>query len=185
MAPLSVPPSSCKAKSMIMVVPPAAADSVPVAQSSAVTVPPKGMSMWVWASMKPGITSLPEASTVSAPFAGRSVPTATIFPSSTSTSARKLPSAVTTVPPVKSSLLKAFTPFRYREAARGRAELDRSNYGESCAIQLWPGGARSHHAPDRVLSQGSARVLQFGNRLSVVVASLSLKRHYKQSKDLL
>ena len=45
---------------MIMVVPPAAAASVPVAQSSAVTVPPNGMSMWVWASIKPGMTSLPD-----------------------------------------------------------------------------------------------------------------------------
>src|SRR3712207_8162507 len=34
MAPFSVPPSSWRAKSMIMVVPPAAADSVPVAQRS-------------------------------------------------------------------------------------------------------------------------------------------------------
>src|SRR5918997_236487 len=120
MAPPSVPPSSCRAKSMIMVVPPAAADSVPVAQSSAVTVPPKGMSMWVWASMKPGMTNLPEASTVSAPSAGRSMPTATIFSSSTSTSARKLPSAVTTVPPVKGSLLKALSPFRSRERRHDR-----------------------------------------------------------------
>jgi hypothetical protein len=30
-----------------------------------------------------------------------------------------------------------------------------------------------------------ARVLLFGNRLSVVVASLSLRRQYKQRKDLL
>ena len=73
---------------MIMVVPPAAAASVPVAQSSAVTVPPNGMSIWVCASMKPGMTSLPEASTVSAPSASMLVPTATIFSSSTSTSAR-------------------------------------------------------------------------------------------------
>src|SRR5215210_2415922 len=50
------------------------------------------------------MTSLPEASTISAPSPERSVPTATIFSSSASTSAAKLPSAVTTVPPVKSSL---------------------------------------------------------------------------------
>jgi len=36
------------------VVPPMAAARVPVRKSSAETVPPKGISMWVWASMPPG-----------------------------------------------------------------------------------------------------------------------------------
>ena len=116
---------------MIMVVPPAAADSVPVAQSSAVTVPPKGMSMWVWASMKPGMTSLPEASTVSASLTGRSVPTATIFSSSTRTSARKLPSAVTTVPPVKSNLLTAHSFPVSGSSTRGPATDTMQNCGRS------------------------------------------------------
>ena len=52
---------------MSVVVPPWAAAIVPVSKSSAEVVPPKGMSRWVWTSMPPGITSLPEASiTVSA-----------------------------------------------------------------------------------------------------------------------
>ena len=52
---------------MSVVVPPWAAASVPVSKSSAEVVPPNGMSRWVWTSMPPGITSLPEASsTVSA-----------------------------------------------------------------------------------------------------------------------
>ena len=52
----SVPSTSCSEKSTSMVVPPASAAAVPVSQSSAVTVPPKGMSMCVWPSMKPGMT---------------------------------------------------------------------------------------------------------------------------------
>lgn len=95
----------------MVVVPPAAAAAVPVAQSSVVTVPPKGIAMWVWASMKPGMTSLPEACTISAPSDGRSVPTAAIFSSSTRTSASKLPSAVTILPPVKSILLIRLLPY--------------------------------------------------------------------------
>jgi hypothetical protein len=43
-------------KSMIVVVPPAAAALVPVKKSSEATVPMKGSSMWVCGSMPPGIT---------------------------------------------------------------------------------------------------------------------------------
>ncbi len=39
------------AKSMMVVVPPQAAARVPVSKSSAANVPPKGISMWVWASI--------------------------------------------------------------------------------------------------------------------------------------
>ena len=48
---------------MRVVVPPWAAAMVPVSKSSAEVVPPNGMSRWVWTSMPPGMTSLPEAST--------------------------------------------------------------------------------------------------------------------------
>ena len=52
---------------MSVVVPPWAAAIVPLSKSSAEVVPPNGMSRWVWTSIPPGITSLPEASiTVSA-----------------------------------------------------------------------------------------------------------------------
>jgi hypothetical protein len=40
-------------------VPPHAAAVVPVANVSAENVPPKGISMWVWASMPPGEHVLP------------------------------------------------------------------------------------------------------------------------------
>ena len=43
-------------KSMIEVVPPAAAAAVPVRKSSDATVPMKGSCMWVCGSMPPGIT---------------------------------------------------------------------------------------------------------------------------------
>ena len=55
------------AKSTMHVVPPKAAARVPVSKLSEVTVPPNGISMWVWGSMPPGMTSRPVASiTVSA-----------------------------------------------------------------------------------------------------------------------
>ena len=47
-------PLVCNAKSTIVVVPPIAAAAVPLAKSSAVTVPPNGMSRCVCGSMKPG-----------------------------------------------------------------------------------------------------------------------------------
>ena len=96
---MSVPSTFWSEKSTIVVVPPASAAALPVSQSSAVIVPPNGMSRCVWPSMKPGITRAPETSTTSAPSRGRSSPTAAIVSPSTATSARNEPSAVTTVPP--------------------------------------------------------------------------------------
>src|SRR6266568_2091018 len=61
----SEPPFCWMAKSMSVVVPPWAAAMVPVSKSSDETVPPKGMSRWVWASMPPGKTYFPVASMVS------------------------------------------------------------------------------------------------------------------------
>ena len=50
------------AKSISVVVPPKAAAIVPDSKSSALVVPPKGISRCVWTSMPPGITSRPVAS---------------------------------------------------------------------------------------------------------------------------
>ena len=48
-----------------MVLPPKAAERVPEAKSSAMTMPgPDGWAMWTWLSMPPGSTSLPRASTI-------------------------------------------------------------------------------------------------------------------------
>ena len=49
---------------MSVVVPPKAAARVPVSKSSALVVPPKGMSRCVWTSMPPGRTYLPAASMI-------------------------------------------------------------------------------------------------------------------------
>ena len=52
-----------------VVLPPKAAESVPEAKSSAMTMPsPLGWAMWTWLSMPPGSTRWPVASIVS--FAG-------------------------------------------------------------------------------------------------------------------
>src|SRR5690606_5094348 len=93
---------------MMVVVPPQAAALVPVSKVSAENVPPKGISMWVWASMPPGMTYLPVASnTASKTSSGRwSVPdvkkpgaaTAAIVSPSTSTSAGVAPVELRTVP---------------------------------------------------------------------------------------
>src|SRR5215218_10200246 len=99
-------PVRCTAKSMIVVVPPHAAARVPVSNVSLAAVPPKGSSMWVWASMPPGITYLPAASITVSTLRSRSKPsrvepgssTATIVSPSTSTSAAPRPVALTTVP---------------------------------------------------------------------------------------
>jgi hypothetical protein len=104
-------PSPWMQKSTIIVVPPASAAAVPVSQSSAVIVPPNGMSMWVWPSMKPGMSSLPATSTRSPP-SGSVPPTWAIFPSRMAMSAWKEPSAVTTVPPVRSMALMPRSPPR-------------------------------------------------------------------------
>ena len=75
------------AKSTMQVVPPYAAARVPVSKVSEVTVPPKGISMWVWGSIPPGTTSRPEASiTVSASIT-RSRPIRVTVSSSMKTSA--------------------------------------------------------------------------------------------------
>ena len=50
------------AKSMWQVVPPNAQEVCPDWKSSAVTVPPNGMSKWVCGSMHPGRTYFPDAS---------------------------------------------------------------------------------------------------------------------------
>ena len=54
------PPRSCRAKPITVVVPPTAAEAVPLAKLSAFTVgPARGSSMWTWLSMPPGSTSRP------------------------------------------------------------------------------------------------------------------------------
>ena len=95
----------------------------PVSQSSAVTVPPNGMSMCVWPSMKPGITRAPETSTTSAPSRGRSMPIGLDRLAVTATSARKEPSAVTTVPPASTRSLIDVLPL---ELAKGLNHRDGS-----------------------------------------------------------
>ena len=57
---------------MIEVVPPQAAAVVPVSKVSLALVPPKGSSMWVWASMPPGMTYFPAASITVSTLAARS-----------------------------------------------------------------------------------------------------------------
>ena len=59
---MAEPPLVWTAKSMIVVVPPQAAARVPVSKLSEAKVPPNGSSMWVWTSIPPGRTYLPEAS---------------------------------------------------------------------------------------------------------------------------
>ena len=49
-------------KSISVVVPPNAAETVPEVKSSQVTVPPKNISMWVCGSIAPGMTYFPVAS---------------------------------------------------------------------------------------------------------------------------
>ena len=82
-----------------MVLPPNAAERVPEAKSSAMTMPgPDGWAMWTWLSMPPGSTSLPRASTMS--FASpRLSPSAAIRPPLMPTSQWKVSDAVATVPP--------------------------------------------------------------------------------------
>src|SRR5215510_6152779 len=109
-------PLACTAKSMIVVVPPHAAAVVPVANVSTEKVPPNGISMCVCASIPPGITYLPAASTTSSalacrPSAAGRASTAAIFSPSMSTSASSVPSAVTTVPPLI-RMLMALPPAR-------------------------------------------------------------------------
>src|SRR5215470_519978 len=87
------------AKSISVVVPPNSAARVPVSKSSALVVPPKGISRCVCTSMPPGITSFPAASIKSDAFsAGRLLPIAETFPSEIATSATNVSVAVTTDP---------------------------------------------------------------------------------------
>lgn len=110
---------------MIVVVPPWAAARVPVSNVSEASVPPKGISMWVWASMPPGTTYLPVASMTWSTDRVRSVPrsvlpgvrTATILSPSTRTSAAPRPVALTTVPPL---IRVVFMPAPSGSAAQGR-----------------------------------------------------------------
>jgi hypothetical protein len=55
-------PRDWMAKSIWHVVPPKAHEVCPDSKSSAVMVPPNGMSKWVCGSMQPGSTYLPSAS---------------------------------------------------------------------------------------------------------------------------
>jgi len=81
-------PGICRAKSMIVVVPPWAAERVPEAKLSAVTEGPKVFSMCVWQSTPPGNTSMPAASiTRVSLLAGSWRPMATICSPSTRMSA--------------------------------------------------------------------------------------------------
>src|SRR5439155_11725302 len=102
---------------MIVVVPPYAAARVPVSNVSLAAVPPNGSSMWVCASIPPGITYLPPASiTSSTAIVGLNAGsrTATIFSPSTSTSATRVPVGPTTVPPLTSKDM-ARSPLRFRQ----------------------------------------------------------------------
>ena len=106
----SEPPRGCTAKSMMVVVPPKAAARVPVSKVSLAKVPPNGSSMWVCTSIPPGMTHLPDASTVRSAVASRSVPIMAIVSPSTSTSARVVASALTMVPPLISVRMAFLRP---------------------------------------------------------------------------
>ena len=86
-------------KSTTMVVPPRRAARLPVAKSSAVTVPATSRSKWVWPSIKPGKRSFPVQSTTVSAAASRPAPTAAMVSPSRSTSAMAVPWPETTVPP--------------------------------------------------------------------------------------
>ena len=81
------------------------AAAVPVWKLSAVTVPDTGISIWVWASMKPGKTRQPEASTTRSP--GSSGAMRLIFSPSMSMSAICSPPEETRVPPFITVLISA------------------------------------------------------------------------------
>ncbi len=84
---------------MSVVVPPKAAAIVPVWKSSALVVPPKGMSRWVWTSMPPGRRRRLVASMVAVAFSGwRLAAMAEILPSEMPTSAFVVSVAVMMVP---------------------------------------------------------------------------------------
>ncbi len=103
---------------MMVVVPPATPAAVPVKKSSELTVPMKGISMWVCASMPPGKTYWPDASTTSVPAGtSRSLPMALMTPPSQKRSAVYASLAVTTFPFLMMRAMRA----SYRAWARGWA----------------------------------------------------------------
>src|SRR2546428_443468 len=85
---------------MIDVVPPQAAATVPLSKSSAVVVPPNGMSRGVCTSMPPGNTSRPAAEMTSAPSVGRATPRAASRSPLMPTSAVTVSAAPTSGPPL-------------------------------------------------------------------------------------
>ncbi len=75
----NVSPGVWMQKSISVVVPPKAAETVPEVKSSHVVVPPKNISRWVWGSIAPGITYFPPASiTLSADMSSDSPRSATV-----------------------------------------------------------------------------------------------------------
>ena len=82
---------------MTLVVPPASAEVLPVTKVSS-SVPPssRNCSIWQCVSTPPGITSIPSASSVRAPFSPS--PIAWIRPSAIPISERNISTGVTTVP---------------------------------------------------------------------------------------
>ena len=80
-------PGDCMQKSISVVLPPKAADTVPEVKSSQVTVPPKGMSMCVCGSMAPGMTYRSRASMTRSARASSELPICVTTPLSTNTSA--------------------------------------------------------------------------------------------------
>src|SRR5918997_565792 len=143
---------------MIVVVPPHAAARVPVSKVSEAAVPPKGSSMWVWASMPPGMTYLPVASTTASTLSSRSTPsrldrgvrTAAMVSPSTKTSATAIPVALITVPPLMRVVLTATPSSRLRDQGVG--------VGAAVAIEL-PGVA---DLPDHVQVQVADHDLLLG-----------------------
>ena len=131
-------------KSTIDVVPPQAAARVPVSNVSEANVPPNGISMWVCASMPPGITYFPVASITVSTLLSRSKPsrvdpgtsTAAMVSPSMSTSALAVPVELTMVP----FLIRVFM------AAPLRLRNRRVGVGPAIAVEL-PVVA---HLPDHV-----------------------------------
>ena len=90
---------------MCIVVPPNAAEVVPEVKSSQVTVPPNGISMWVWGSIAPGITYLPPASITRSASPSSEAPIAAMVSPSIRMSPTKSSTAVMMWPPLISTLM--------------------------------------------------------------------------------
>ena len=97
----------------------AAAAAVPDSKSSAVRVPPRSRSRWVWTSTPPGSTWRPRASISRAP-GGSSRPMLAMRPLSTPRSATKASVAVATRPP-RITRSSAMGPPPPAQGAQGRA----------------------------------------------------------------